>query len=129
MRLYLSSYQLGETPDVLADLARGARHAWVIANALEGLDEARRAEDTARQITALAAWGIHAQDFDLRCQDPVSVSKAFGSPDLVWVRGGNVFTLRMAMARSGADELIRRGIERNAFVYGGFSAGACVLAP
>ncbi|MGP5090252.1 Type 1 glutamine amidotransferase-like domain-containing protein [Brachybacterium tyrofermentans] len=33
------------------------------------------------------------------------------------------------MARSGLDELIVEGLRRDAFVYAGFSAGACVLAP
>jgi dipeptidase E len=48
---------------------------------------------------------------------------------VLWLRGGNVFVLRHAMQRSGADELIVDGLARDAFVYAGYSAGPCVLAP
>jgi dipeptidase E len=43
--------------------------------------------------------------------------------------GGNVFLLREAMARSGMDKLIVNRLQEDAFVYAGFSAGACILAP
>jgi len=45
------------------------------------------------------------------------------------VRGGNVFTLRMSLARSGLDQLLVEGLAADRFVYAGFSAGPCVLAP
>ena len=96
MRLYLSSYQLGAHPEVLAQLVRGDRRGWVVANALDGLDEDRRRTDTERQFEALAALGLHAADLDLREHNPASIRTAFGSPGFIWVRGGNVFTLRMA---------------------------------
>lgn len=129
MRLYLSSYQLGAHPEALEQLVRGDRRGWVVANALDGLDQDRRRTDTERQIEALAALGLHAADLDLREHDPVSVREVFGSPDFVWVRGGNVFTLRMAFARSGLDSVIVEGLAADRFVYAGFSAGPCVLAP
>ena len=129
MRLYLSSYQLGAHPEVLAQLVRGDRRGWVVANALDGLDEDRRRNDTGRQIEALAAIGLRAVDLDLRDHDPASIRAVFGSPDFVWVRGGNVFTLRMAFARSGLDRVVVEGLAADRFVYAGFSAGPCVLAP
>ena len=97
MRLYLSSYQLGAHPEVLARLVHGDRRGWVVANALDGHDETRRRTDTKLQIEALA-------------------------------RGGNVFT-RMALARSGLDRVVINGLAADRFVYAGFSAGPCVLAP
>ncbi len=129
VRLYLSSYQLGEQPEQLTRLVRGARRGWVIANALDGLDDDRRNVDTSRQIDILALIGLKAADFDLRRFNPASIKQAFGNPDFVWVRGGNVFTLRMAMALSGLDRLLVEGLGADRFVYGGFSAGPCVLAP
>jgi dipeptidase E len=129
VRLYLSSYELGDRPELLSALVRGARRGWVIANALDGLDEDRRQRDTVRQVAALATLGLTARDLDLREHDTATIAAAFGAPDFVWVRGGNVFTLRAAMARSGLDELVVRGLRTDAFVYAGFSAGACVLAP
>ena len=129
MRLYLSSYLLGAHPEVLAGMVRGDRRGWVVANALDGQDEDRRRTDTARQVEALASLGLHAVDLDLRDVGPAEVRESFGRPDFVWVRGGNVFTLRMALARSGLDRVVVDGLAADRFVYGGFSAGACVLAP
>lgn len=129
MRLYLSSYQLGERSDLLPQMIRGERRGRVIANALDGYDEDRRRRDGYRQIAALAELGLEATDLDLRDHDRSSIGAEVGEPDFLWVRGGNVFTLRMAMARSGMDSLIDDALRRDAFVYSGYSAGACVLAP
>lgn len=129
MRLYLSSYQLGDRPEVLSRLVRGERRGWVVMNALDGADEARRRADTGTQIASLGSLGLHADDLDLRTLDPTTIAATFGRPDFVWVRGGNVFTLRMALARSGLDGLLVAGLAADQFVYAGFSAGPCVLAP
>jgi len=129
VRLYLASYLFGDRPERFADLVRGNRRGWVIANALDGLDEDRRRRDTRTQIAELSRLGLDASDFDLREHGPQDVVEQFGAPDFVWVRGGNVFTLRAAMARSGIDEIIVRGLRADEFVYAGYSAGACVLSP
>jgi len=129
MRLYLSSYQLGDRPDVFKDLVRGSRRGWVIMNAFDGVDPRKRCSETQRQIENLAGTGLEALELDLRPHDAESLAAEFGQPDFLWVRGGNVFTLRAALARSGADELIAERIRSDALAYGGFSAGACVLAP
>lgn len=129
VRLYLSSYQLGDHPELLSGLVRGDRRGWVIMNALDGLDDDRRRRDTERQIANLETLNLTAENFDLREHDAGSIAADFGDPAFVWVRGGNVFTLRAAMARSGADHVIVHGLQQDAFVYAGFSAGACVLAP
>lgn len=103
----------------------GERRGWLIMNALDGeLDQERRIADTVRQIEQLAAIGLAAQDVDLR-----SGFDAKGRPDFLWVRGGNVFVLRMAMARSGIDRWVTDRLQRDDVVYAGFSAGPCVLAP
>jgi dipeptidase E len=129
VRLYLSSYGLGDHSEHLIRLVRGARRGWVVANALDGLDEDRRRVDTSRQIAELASVGLEADDLDLRAFGPDTIERGFGRPDFVWIRGGNVFTLRMAMARSGLDRLLVEGLAADQFVYAGFSAGPCVLAP
>lgn len=98
-------------------------------NALDGSDEDRRRKDIEYQIANLEALNLDADEFDLREHDADSIAADFGDPAFVWVRGGNVFTLRAAMARSGADQVIVHGLRHDAFVYAGFSAGACVLAP
>ncbi|MFC4244198.1 Type 1 glutamine amidotransferase-like domain-containing protein [Gryllotalpicola reticulitermitis] len=129
MRLYLSSYQLGDRPDLFASLVTGDRRGWVVMNALDGLDETRRQADVSVQIANLGALGLRAEDLDLRNYDPATLSERFGAPDFVWIRGGNVFTLRAAMARSGLDAIVTERLRQDTMVYAGFSAGACVLAP
>lgn len=47
----------------------------------------------------------------------------------VWVCGGNVFVLRQAMKLSGFDKIIQDLATNSDFLYGGYSAGCCVLSP
>lgn len=49
--------------------------------------------------------------------------------DLIWVREGDVHTLRYTFARSKADDALVALLNDDALVYGGYSAGVCVLAP
>lgn len=46
-----------------------------------------------------------------------------------YVLGGNVFTLRKAMQLSSFDEYIKTKSEKFDYLYAGYSAGICVLAP
>ena len=52
--------------------------------------------------------------------------KGFGG---VFVRGGNTFILRQAMKLSGFDNIFNELLDVDDFVYSGYSAGVCVLAP
>lgn len=129
MRLHLSSYQLGDHPEVFARMVGGSKCGWVIMNAFDGADREIRRLETERQVKNLAGVGLAARELDLRGHDPESLAAKIGQPDFLWVRGGNVFTLRAALAHSGADALITDRLEADALVYAGFSAGGCVLAP
>ncbi|WP_232548800.1 Type 1 glutamine amidotransferase-like domain-containing protein [Propioniciclava soli] len=129
MRLYLSSYQLGDHPERLTGLVRGDGRGAVIMNALDGHDEDRRRRDLSAQVAALRSLGLDAVDLDLRVTRSDELAARLAGVDFVWVRGGNVFTLRMAMARSGADEALVHALADDRLVYAGFSAGPCVLAP
>jgi hypothetical protein len=97
VRLYLSSYQLGDHPEARAWF--GAKSAWVIMNAFDGVDPQLRRVETQRQLTNLASIGLTAYELDLRAHDAESLTAQFGEPDFVWVRGGNVCTLRAALVR------------------------------
>ena len=80
-----------------------------------------------RDVGDLTALGFTTTEVDLRQAD--AVDRLTTEVDLVWVPGGNVFVLRQALADSGADAVIVDLLSRDALVYGGYSAGACVLAP
>ncbi|MGN9909005.1 Type 1 glutamine amidotransferase-like domain-containing protein [Phytohabitans sp. LJ34] len=126
MRLYLSSFRTGAHADRLVALAGGGRRTALVPNALDGLPFEVRETGLRRDLDDLHAAGLDVTLADLR--EPAAVSSLAGF-DIVWVRGGNVFVLRRVLADTGADTVLRDLLRRDAVVYGGYSAGACVLAP
>jgi dipeptidase E len=132
MRLYLSSFRLGTEPEYLVRLAgHGVRFA-VIANAVDTDPEDVRRDKVNSEVRALASLGLLGIEMDLRehfgstSAETLSVLSTF---DGLWVRGGNVFALRSALAVSAADIAIVDLLARDALVYAGYSAGPCVLGP
>jgi dipeptidase E len=127
----LSSFRVGNCPGQLVRLARGGRRAAVIANALDAAPPEIRSEGVKRELDALTALGLVAEELDLRDYFGTGgpVASELRRYDIGWLRGGNVFVLRYAPARSGADAELTRVLGEDAIVYSGYSAGPCVLAP
>jgi dipeptidase E len=133
MRLYLSSYRLGNAADRLRPLIRGTK-ACVVANALDfiaGDSRARYATTVYDPVKEFARLGIQAEYLDLRSYfcAKTSLGDVLKGYHLVWVLGGNAFLLMRAMVASGFDRVIRTMLADDAIAYGGFSAGAVVAAP
>jgi dipeptidase E len=134
MRLYLSSYRLGDSAGALLALVGNGARAAIVSNALDHIPaaarEAYRAE-ISDPIADFAALGISAQDLDLKHYfgAPDRLENALRGVDLVWAMGGNSFILRRAMAQSGFDTVITELLAHDGIVYGGFSAGAVVATP
>jgi dipeptidase E len=134
MRLYLSSYRLGNQPGRLVDLTNQDKRAAVVLNACDILPDGIRLTLLDQEVAALQSLGFAVDELDLRDyfnsaarpRDLAALSATYG---LVWVRGGNSFVLRRAMKASGFDNIVRDLLERDSLVYGGFSAGAAVLTP
>jgi dipeptidase E len=131
VRLYLSSFRIGDHPDRLVELARGQSGIAVIANARDGWPEAERSESVAREVEALHGLGFDAGEVDLRdlAGSGAALLGELASFGTLWVPGGNVFVLRQAIWRAEADGVIRDLVATDALAYAGYSAGACVLAP
>ena len=139
MKLYLSSFRLGDHPERFVALLPPTRRVAVIANSIDFEDPEVRVEKVAAEITWLTELGLHAEELDLRDFDGPGEDLRERSGDHlrarltqydgVWVRGGNVFVLRVAMSRSGADKILPDLIRSYTLVYAGYSAGPCVLAP
>jgi dipeptidase E len=125
VKLYLSSFRLGNHPERLTALLPPSARVAVICNSIDTEDPAVRREKVADEITWLTELGLQPEELDLRS----STAEKLPEYDGVWVRGGNVFVLRAAMARSGADEILPELIRSEQLVYAGYSAGPCVLAP
>jgi dipeptidase E len=131
MRLYLSSFRIGDRPDRLLALRRTGRPVAVVANGIDAAPADVRAAGVQRELDALAELGLVAAELDLRDHvgDPAGLEARLREHEVVWLRGGNVFVLRHVLAATGADRILLRLLEEDALVYAGYSAGPCMLAP
>jgi len=129
VKLYLSSFRLGDHPERLVALMPAAGRIAVICNSIDTEDPDVRREKVEAELTWLTELGLRADELDLRDVTGEDLRARLASYDGVWVRGGNVFVLRAAMARSGADKILPDLIRDEQLVYAGYSAGPCVLAP
>jgi dipeptidase E len=131
MRLYLSSFRIGNRPDELLKLLGGRRRTALILNAddYKGIED--RAASLQREIDELNGSGLEPVEVDLRRYfgKTSELRATLAGFDLVYVRGGNAFVLRRAFHQSGADEIMRQLLENDAIVYAGYSAGPCILGP
>lgn len=142
MRLYLSSFRLGDHPEHLRSLVgREGGRAVVIANAIDHVSPRDREDGVERELTALAGLGFEVSELDLRdyfgegrsvgqierAGRQVRLRRDLENAAVAWVRGGNVFMLRYALWRSGGDTVLREVLDKDALVYAGYSAGPCVL--
>jgi dipeptidase E len=131
MRLYLSSYRLGNNPEKLIELFSDNKKVAVIANAMDFVDDAQRKEKAKHSMTELKKLGLLPEEIDLRAYfgKQRELSEKLNNFGAVYVRGGNAFILRKAMLRSGFDNLMKEENKDPNFVYAGYSAGICVLSP
>jgi dipeptidase E len=132
MKLYLSSYKVGEKSQKLFEMFGNNKNVAVIANAMDFIvDENERHISVQKELDALKQIGLEGEEVDLRdffgkSENLATRLSNFGG---VWVRGGNVFILRRAYTKSGMDNWLKSQKGNNELVYGGYSAGVCVLSP
>lgn len=131
MRLYLSSFRNGDHTDRLLGLRRSERPVAVVMNAVDDAPADIRRESLDGEFERLGALGLACEEVDLRdfVDDEAGLNRRLRDFEVVWVRGGNVFGLRYAMALCGADRILPRLLAEDALVFAGYSAGPCSLAP
>ncbi len=134
MKLYLSSYKLGEKTETLKQwLASSKKRVGYIPNALDfiGMPSENRTKHMDFDMNELKVLGFAVEVLDLRDYfgKKDALREKLAQLDMVWVSGGNTFVLRQAMKLSGFDELVGELAELEDFIYGGYSAGCCVLSP
>jgi dipeptidase E len=132
VRLYLSSFRMGDHPEHLVALVGGdGRHSVVIANAMDAAPPDVRQAGAELELAALADLGLGAAKLDLRGYfgHQQRLRQELAGVGLAWLRGGNTFMLRSALDRSGADAVFEELLAADALVYAGYSAGGCVLSP
>lgn len=133
MKLYLSSYRLGNHTDKFKELV-GKQNAKVavIDNALDFSDDLERKNKSLKsELNDMKSSGFVPEHLDLRqyFKDNNGLLTKLRNFDAVWICGGNAFILMKAMKQSGFDRIIEELIKTNKLVYSGYSAALYVISP
>ena len=134
MKLYLSSYRLGNHSDKLKQLVgkTNARVA-VSVNALDNQDKSLRNDNVLRrELTDMQQLEFSAEELDLRDyfgETGDSLVSHLSNFDLIWFSGGNVFLLIKAIRQSRFYAVFEQLISKDKLVYSGYSAAFCCLSP
>lgn len=132
MKLYLSSYKFGNSIQSLANMMSNNKSIAIIQNALDAYtDLDRRKVSLQNDMEALAEIGLKPEELDLRnyFTRNIELKQKLSELGGVWVVGGNTFVLRRTFKESSMDKWLVVQKENKEFVYSGYSAGICVLAP
>lgn len=133
MKYYLSSYKLGDKPEQLKELFFTWRKIGFIPNACDHVKEDREAREwhVKRNIDRLNALWLQTSLLDLHefFGKEWELRETIKQLNWVFVLWWDVFVLRHAMHLSGFDTIIKEKTKDQFFVYSGYSAGCCVLAP
>lgn len=132
MKLYLSSYHVGADPQVLVNLVGKNKRAAVIPNAMDFSDDKKLVDEKIQDnVVELSDLGFDPVVVDLKRYfgKPEELAEKMREFGLIWVRGGNTFVLRRAFKQSGFDKWLLSQKDNKELVYGGYSAGCCILSP
>lgn len=132
MKFYLSSYHLSNEPWQLPALRAKNNRIAVVQNALDAYtDLEKRKSGLDGEFADLKAIGLVPEELDLRgfFRESGKLQKCLEGFGYLWVTGGNTFVLRRAFSLSGLDSILQEKLHEDDFVYSGYSAGICVLAP
>src|SRR3989344_7909443 len=131
MKYYLSSYEIGNETEKLKALVPKGKIAYIPnARDFTGADPERRAKRNENDMGSLRKLGLEVEMLNL--QDYFGkrdeLKKKLEELGAIFISGGNVFVLRQAMKLSGLDEILKE-LQDDNFLYAGYSAAGCVLAP
>lgn len=131
MRLFLSSQDLGNFPQVARKLAGSNNRALYVKNAQDNLPPEERNYSTPEKKKMFEAAGFEFEEIDLReyFGHPKELRQKLRDYGSFWSAGGNVFILRRAFAASGLDKILADLLKKDKILYGGWSAGAMVMTP
>ena len=131
MKLYLSSYRLGDHSNELIKMVGSNKLVGVVINSRDGFNSQEVLKSLETELNSLKELGLEPEVLDLKLYfgKKDELSTLLSKLGMVYVVGGNTFVLRKAMKHSGFDELIKEKIGDKSFVYAGYSAGICVLTP
>ena len=132
MKLYLSSYKIGDRKDELKKwIDEHGNKICLIPNSRDIYpDGERKTRGIQADANELALLGfdvtiISLKDYFNKKEELLSRLKKFNAFYLI---GGNTFVLRQAMYLSGFDKYLKTIENDPNYLYAGYSAGICVLA-
>lgn len=131
MKLYLSSYKLGNDIELLKEWVKNNNKMLVIPNALDVFEDSeKKTNGILDKCKDLQELGFETQILDLRnyFNKEDELRSYLQDYNSFYVLGGNVFVLRQAMKLSGFDNYLNDISKLDNYLYAGFSAGICVLA-
>lgn len=139
----MSSQGLGDNPELLKPRASSKEQALIVLNALDPYPSARQCA-LPNEMANLATLGYQSHELDLRnhvqrttdnhqhnLDKTALLAEILTHTDLIWVVGGNTFTLARAMTQSHFKEALASASRtaHHTITYGGYSAGAAVVGP
>ncbi|MDO8505799.1 MAG: Type 1 glutamine amidotransferase-like domain-containing protein [bacterium] len=132
MKFYLSSYELGNETEKLIGLVPKGKIGYIPnARDFSGADLERKDRRTNNDIDSLRELGLEVTLVDLRdyFSKHDELKNKLEELGAIFISGGNVFVLRQAMKLSGLDQILKELRDQSNFLYAGYSAAGCVLAP
>lgn len=132
MKFYLSSYEVGNETKKLKTLVPKGKIGYIPnARDFTGADVERRAKRNEKDMASLRDLGLEVEKINLRDYfgKRDELKKKLEELGAIFISGGNVFVLRQAMKLSGLDEVLKELRDGSDFLYAGYSAAGCVLAP
>jgi len=133
MKFYLSSFKLGNNPKELVRMIVPPKRIGYVPNAGDYTSADIKLENAVNSsgMAELRNLGLEVQLLDLKdyFRKTDELRKKINELGALFIRGGNTFVLRQAMRLSGFDIIFKELLKRDDFVYAGYSAGICVLAP
>lgn len=126
MRLFLASLGFGDHPDALVRIVGRDARIGVVVNAVDDRPASDQRLAVEVESDEMSRLGLRPSHLDVA--DPESVSR-LDALDALWVRGGNTFVLRRALAVGGLDTAIADRVRAGTLAWAGYSAGAAVLSP
>lgn len=133
MQLYLSSYKLGNKQEILKEWIKNHGNKIIlIANSRDIFEDGPRKEAGIKRDTeALENLGFEVKNLSLKDYfgQYEKLRKELDGYYAFYVIGGNTFSLIQAMKYSGFDQYLKEISRDSRYLYAGYSAGICVLAP
>jgi|SRR3989344_905183 len=132
MKYYLSSYEIGNETEKLKKLVPKGKIGYIPnARDFTGADPERRAKRNEKDMGSLRELGLEVEMLNLRDYfgKRDALKKKLEELGAIFISGGNVFVLRQAMKLSALDEILKELRDDSEFLYAGYSAAGCVLAP